>query len=181
MALFRNSSCQLSHIGILSQEIFLFNDTIAENIAYGKEGASASEIQDAARAANIHTAIMSFPEGYDTVVGERGYRLSGGEKQRIGIARVFLKDPEVLILDEATSSLDTQSERLVQAALDSASANRTTIAIAHRLSTVVNADRIIVMAGGRIVEAGSHRELLRKKGLYATLLKEQQLGNRDDH
>ena len=171
----------MSHIGILSQEIFLFNDTIAENIAYGKEGASASEIQDAARAANIHTAIMSFPEGYDTVVGERGYRLSGGEKQRIGIARVFLKDPEVLILDEATSSLDTQSERLVQAALDSASANRTTIAIAHRLSTVVNADRIIVMAGGRIVEAGSHRELLRKKGLYATLLKEQQLGNRDDY
>jgi ATP-binding cassette subfamily B protein len=165
----------ISHIGILSQETFLFNDTIRENIGYAREGANQSEIEAAARAANIHETIVSFPDGYDTVVGERGYRLSGGEKQRIAIARVLLKDPKVLILDEATSSLDTKSERLVQAALDSASANRTTIAIAHRLSTVVNADRIMVVSQGRIVESGSHKELLQKKGLYAALLAEQKL------
>jgi ATP-binding cassette subfamily B protein len=165
----------IRNIGILSQETFLFNDTIAENIAYPKQGASQKDIEDAARMANIHDTILSFPDGYNTVVGERGYRLSGGEKQRIAIARVLLKDPKVLILDEATSSLDTQSERLVQAALDSASANRTTIAIAHRLSTVVNADRIMVVSGGRIVESGTHRELVSKKGLYAALLTEQQL------
>jgi ATP-binding cassette subfamily B protein len=165
----------INNIGILSQETFLFNDTIAENIAYAKHDASPQEIEDAARMANIHDTILSFPDGYDTVVGERGYRLSGGEKQRIAIARVLLKDPKVLILDEATSSLDTQSERLVQAALDSASANRTTIAIAHRLSTVVNADRIMVVSGGRIVESGTHRELVSKKGLYAALLTEQRL------
>jgi len=165
----------ISHIGILSQETFLFNDTIRENIGYAREGASQSEIEAAARAANIHETIVSFPNGYETVVGERGYRLSGGEKQRIAIARVLLKDPKVLILDEATSSLDTKSERLVQAALDSASANRTTIAIAHRLSTVVNADRIMVVSQGRIVESGSHKELLHKKGLYAALLAEQKL------
>ena len=165
----------IQNIGILSQETFLFNDTIAENIAYAKQGASQKDIEDAARMANIHDTILSFPDGYSTVVGERGYRLSGGEKQRIAIARVLLKDPKVLILDEATSSLDTQSERLVQAALDSASANRTTIAIAHRLSTVVNADRIMVVSGGRIVESGTHRELVSKKGLYAALLTEQQL------
>ena len=165
----------ISHIGILSQETFLFNDTIAENIAYAKDGATQEEIEEAARLANIHDTIVSFPEGYNTVVGERGYRLSGGEKQRIAIARVLLKDPQVLILDEATSSLDTQSERLVQAALDSASANRTTIAIAHRLSTVVNADRIMVVSGGRIVESGTHTDLLEKQGLYAALLTEQRL------
>ena len=165
----------IGHIGILSQETFLFNDTIAENIAYAKEGASPEEIEEAARLANIHDTILSFPDGYNTLVGERGYRLSGGEKQRIAIARVLLKDPQVLILDEATSSLDTQSERLVQAALDSASANRTTIAIAHRLSTVVNADRIMVVSAGRIVESGTHAELLEKQGLYAALLTEQRL------
>ena len=165
----------IGHIGILSQETFLFNDTIAENIAYAKEGATPEEIEEAARLANIHDTILSFPDGYNTLVGERGYRLSGGEKQRIAIARVLLKDPQVLILDEATSSLDTQSERLVQAALDSASANRTTIAIAHRLSTVVNADRIMVVSAGRIVESGTHAELLEKQGLYAALLTEQRL------
>jgi ATP-binding cassette, subfamily B, bacterial len=159
----------------LSQETFLFNDTIAENIAYAKAGATPLEIEEAARSANIHDTILSFPDGYDTVVGERGYRLSGGEKQRIAIARVLLKDPEVLILDEATSSLDTHSERLVQAALDSASTNRTTIAIAHRLSTVVNADRIVVISSGRIVESGTHQDLIRKNGLYAALLAEQKL------
>jgi ATP-binding cassette subfamily B protein len=165
----------ISHIGILSQETFLFNDTIAENIAYAKDGATQDDIEEAARLANIHDTILSFPEGYNTLVGERGYRLSGGEKQRIAIARVLLKDPKVLILDEATSSLDTQSERLVQAALDSASANRTTLAIAHRLSTVVNADRIMVVSGGRIVESGTHTDLLDTKGLYAALLTEQRL------
>lgn len=165
----------IRHVGILSQETFLFNDTIAENIAYAKEGATQEEIEEAARLANIHDTIQSFPDGYNTLVGERGYRLSGGEKQRIAIARVLLKDPPVLILDEATSSLDTHSERLVQAALDSASANRTTIAIAHRLSTVVNADRIMVVSGGRIVESGTHLELLEKDGLYAALLSEQRL------
>jgi ATP-binding cassette subfamily B protein len=165
----------MGNIGLLSQETFLFNDTIAENIAYGKEGATPTEIEAAALAANIHDTILSFPDGYDTVVGERGYRLSGGEKQRIAIARVLLKDPAVLILDEATSSLDTHSERLVQAALDSASTNRTTIAIAHRLSTVVNADRIVVISGGRIVEIGTHKQLLRTQGLYAALLAEQKL------
>lgn len=165
----------IGHIGILSQDTFLFNDTIAENIAYAKEGATQNEIEEAARLANMHDTILSFPEGYQTLVGERGYRLSGGEKQRIAIARVLLKDPQVLILDEATSSLDTQSERLVQAALDSASANRTTIAIAHRLSTVVNADRIMVVSGGRIVESGTHSELLSKQGLYSALLTEQKL------
>jgi ATP-binding cassette subfamily B protein len=165
----------IGHIGILSQDTFLFNDTIAENIAYAKEGATLEEIENAARLANIHDTILSFPDGYNTLVGERGYRLSGGEKQRIAIARVLLKDPPVLILDEATSSLDTQSERLVQAALDSAAANRTTIAIAHRLSTVVNADRIMVVSAGRIVETGTHTELLEKQGLYAALLTEQRL------
>ena len=165
----------IGHIGILSQDTFLFNDTIAENIAYAKEGATQDEIEEAARLANMHDTILSFPEGYQTLVGERGYRLSGGEKQRIAIARVLLKDPQVLILDEATSSLDTQSERLVQAALDSASANRTTIAIAHRLSTVVNADRIMVVSGGRIVESGTHSELIAKQGLYSALLTEQKL------
>jgi ATP-binding cassette subfamily B protein len=165
----------IGHIGILSQDTFLFNDTIAENIAYAKEGATQDEIEEAARLANMHDTILSFPEGYQTLVGERGYRLSGGEKQRIAIARVLLKDPQVLILDEATSSLDTQSERLVQAALDSASANRTTIAIAHRLSTVVNADRIMVVSGGRIVESGTHSELISKQGLYSALLTEQKL------
>ena len=165
----------ISHIGILSQETFLFNDTIAENIAYAKEGATQADIEKAAQMANIHGTILSFPDGYNTVVGERGYRLSGGEKQRIAIARVLLKDPAVLVLDEATSSLDTKSERVVQSALDSASANRTTIAIAHRLSTVVNADRIMVVSGGRIVESGTHLELLDKEGLYAALLNEQRL------
>ena len=165
----------IGHIGILTQDTFLFNDTIAENIAYAKEGATQDEIEEAARLANMHDTILSFPEGYQTLVGERGYRLSGGEKQRIAIARVLLKDPQVLILDEATSSLDTQSERLVQAALDSASANRTTIAIAHRLSTVVNADRIMVVSGGRIVESGTHSELIAKQGLYSALMTEQKL------
>jgi ATP-binding cassette subfamily B protein len=163
----------VSHIGIVSQETYLFHATIAENLRYAKPDATDAELESAARAANIHETIASFPEMYDTVVGERGYRLSGGEKQRIAIARVLLKDPEVLILDEATSALDAISERVVQSALDTASRGRTTIAIAHRLSTVVGADVIFVIDGGRVVERGTHSELLSLGGVYAHLYVEQ--------
>jgi len=163
----------VSQIGIVSQETYLFHATIAENLRYAKPDATLEELESAARAANIHDTIASFPERYDTVVGERGYRLSGGEKQRIAIARVLLKDPEVLILDEATSALDAISERVVQAALDTASRGRTTIAIAHRLSTVVAADVIFVVDGGRVVEHGTHGELLAAGGVYARLYSEQ--------
>jgi ATP-binding cassette subfamily B protein len=157
----------VSHIGIVSQETYLFHATIAENLRYAKPDATDAELEAAARAANIHATIASFPDGYDTVVGERGYRLSGGEKQRVAIARVLLKDPEVLILDEATSALDAISERVVQAALDTASRGRTTIAIAHRLSTIVSADIIFVVDCGRVVERGTHAELLAARGTYS--------------
>jgi ABC-type multidrug transport system, ATPase and permease components len=160
-------------IGIVSQETYLFHATIAENLRYAKPDATDAELEAAARAANIHDTIAGFPDGYDTVVGERGYRLSGGEKQRVAIARVLLKDPAVLILDEATSALDTVSERIVQGALDDASKGRTTLAIAHRLSTVVGADVIFVVERGRIVEQGTHAELLAAGGLYAKLFAEQ--------
>jgi ATP-binding cassette, subfamily B, bacterial len=160
-------------IGFVTQESYLFHDTILANISYGRPGASLAEVEEAARAAYIHDRIMEFPDGYDTVVGERGYRLSGGEKQRLAIARVLLHDPRILILDEATSALDTASEREVQRALDALMGSRTTIAIAHRLSTIVNADVINVIDGGRVVESGSHGELLRQGGLYAALYEEQ--------
>ena len=163
----------IDRIGIVNQETYLFYDTIRENLAYAKPSASQEEIEVAAKAANIHDVIMGFPKGYETMVGERGYRLSGGEKQRIAIARVLLKDPPVVILDEATSAMDTNSERIVQATLDAATANRTTIAIAHRLSTVVNADQILVMAHGEIVERGTHAELLAANGAYAELVRSQ--------
>ncbi|HET6672678.1 MAG TPA: ABC transporter ATP-binding protein [Agromyces sp.] len=164
----------ISNIGIVSQETYLFHATIAENLRYAKPDASDAELEAAARAANIHETIASFPEGYETVVGERGYRLSGGEKQRIAIARVLLKDPAVLVLDEATSALDTISERVVQQALDDAARGRTTIAIAHRLSTVVSADVIFVVVGGRIVERGTHAELILGDGVYASLYRQQE-------
>jgi ATP-binding cassette, subfamily B, bacterial len=163
----------MRHIGIVSQETYLFHASIAENLRYAKPDATQAELEAAASAANIHDTIVSFPDAYDTVVGERGYRLSGGEKQRVAIARVLLKDPPVLILDEATSALDSVSERVVQDALDTASHGRTTIAIAHRLSTVVDADIIFVVDGGQIAERGTHEELLAAGGVYASLYRRQ--------
>ena len=160
-------------IGFVTQESYLFHDTILANLEYGRPGASLAEIEEAARGAYIHDRIMQFPDGYDTLVGERGYRLSGGEKQRLAIARVLLHDPRILILDEATSALDTASEREVQKALDALMGSRTTIAIAHRLSTIVNADVINVIDGGQVTESGSHQDLLREGGLYADLYNEQ--------
>jgi ATP-binding cassette subfamily B protein len=160
-------------IGLVTQETYLFHSTIRENIAYGRLDATQVEIEAAARAAAIHDRIMELPEGYETVVGERGFKLSGGEKQRVAIARVVLKDPRILILDEATSALDTRSERLIQAALDPLMRNRTTLAIAHRLSTILAADVILVVDRGRIVERGTHQELLHRGGLYAKLYRQQ--------
>ncbi len=146
----------IDHVGIVSQETYLFHATIRENLLYAKPDATQDELEEACRAANIHHIITGFEHGYDTIVGERGYRLSGGEKQRIAIARVLLKDPPVLLLDEATSALDTVSERVVQEALDAAARGRTTLSIAHRLSTVIGADVIHVVDAGRIVESGTH-------------------------
>lgn len=163
----------IDEIGIVSQETYLFHATVRENLRYARPDATDDEIEAACRAANIHHVIAGFEAGYDTVVGERGYRLSGGEKQRIAIARVLLKDPPVLLLDEATSALDTVSERIVQEALETASHGRTTLSIAHRLSTVIGADRIHVVDAGRIVESGTHSELLARGGLYASLAAEQ--------
>ena len=160
-------------IGMVTQESYLLHATIRENLAYARPDAGEEEIEAAARAAQIHDRILEFEEGYDTVVGERGYRLSGGEKQRLAIARVILKDPRVLILDEATSALDTTNERLVQAALAPLMRGRTTIAIAHRLSTIRAADLIFALDRGQVVEAGSHDELLRRDGMYARLYAEQ--------
>jgi len=160
-------------IGVVTQETYLFHRTIAENLRYARPDATEEEIEGAARAAAIHDRIVELPEGYDTVVGERGYKLSGGEKQRVAIARVLLKDPRILILDEATSALDTVSERLIQSALMRLMEGRTTIAIAHRLSTILRADLILVYDRGRIVERGTHAELVRHEGLYARLYAEQ--------
>ena len=160
-------------IGFVTQETYLFHDTVLANLRYAKPEATMDEIEAAAQAAAIHDRIMELPDGYETVVGERGYKLSGGEKQRVAIARVLLKDPRILILDEATSALDTVSERLIQAALARLEQGRTTIAIAHRLSTILRADQILVVHRGRIVERGTHAELIRQEGLYAKLYQEQ--------
>ncbi len=160
-------------IGFVTQETYLFHDTVLANLRYAKPDATMAEIEAAAQAAAIHQRITELPDGYETVVGERGYKLSGGEKQRVAIARVLLKDPKILILDEATSALDTVSERLIQAALQRLMEGRTTIAIAHRLSTILRADQILVMQHGRIVERGTHTELVRQEGLYAKLSAEQ--------
>jgi ATP-binding cassette, subfamily B, bacterial len=158
---------------MVTQETYLFHTTVRENLLYGKPDAADEELEAAARAAFIHERIVELPDGYDTLVGERGYKLSGGEKQRLAIARVILKDPRILILDEATSSLDTTSERLVQEALRPLMRGRTTIAIAHRLSTILAADVIFVLDRGRLVEQGSHSELLERGGLYAHLYLQQ--------
>jgi ATP-binding cassette subfamily B protein len=158
---------------VVTQETYLFHDTIAANLRYAKPDATLDELIEAASAANIHDMIDKLPERYETLVGERGYRLSGGEKQRMAIARVLLKDPKVLILDEATSHLDSRSEALIQDALELLLEGRTSIVIAHRLSTVRKADQILVIDEGRIVERGNHAELMDAGGLYAELYETQ--------
>jgi ATP-binding cassette subfamily B protein len=156
-------------VGVVSQETYLFHASVRENLRFAKPDATDAEIEAAAEAARIHHVIVELPEGYDTVVGERGYRFSGGEKQRIAIARTVLRNPPILVLDEATSSLDNETERLVQEALDRLSEGRTTIAIAHRLSTVRDADQIVVLDRGRVVEVGRHEELILGGGRYTAL------------
>jgi ATP-binding cassette subfamily B protein len=161
------------HIGMVTQETFLFHASVIENLRYAKPDATEEEIVAATRAANIHDFIAELPEGYDTVVGERGFRLSGGEKQRLSIARALLKDPAILVLDEATSSLDSTSEHLIQEALETLLRGRTAIIIAHRLSTVLGADKILVMEKGRLVQVGSHEGLVEEDGLYSQLFTRQ--------
>ena len=160
-------------VGMVTQETYLFHDTILTNLVYARMDATQAQVEAACKAANIHDFISELPDGYNTIVGERGYRLSGGEKQRLAIARVILKDPRVLVLDEATSHLDSQSEALIQDALEKIMTNRTSIVIAHRLSTILAADQILVMDRGRIVEHGTHEDLLAQGGLYAQLYETQ--------
>jgi ATP-binding cassette subfamily B protein len=161
------------HVGMVTQETYLFHTTIADNLRFAKQAATQAELEAAARAANIHDFITGLPDGYETVVGERGYRLSGGEKQRVAIARVILRDPRVLILDEATSQLDSQSEALIQEAMREVMRGRTSLVIAHRLSTIIGADKILVMDQGKLVEQGRHEQLLAQGGLYAQLYETQ--------
>lgn len=172
-------------VALVSQEVVLFDDTVAANIGFGRPGASRAEIEDAARHAAAHEFITALPDGYDTIVGERGLKLSGGQRQRLSIARAMLKNAPILLLDEATSALDTESERQVQGALDELMRGRTTLVIAHRLSTVTSADLIHVIDGGRLVESGTHETLLRKGGAYARLYQlqfatEQESGKGDE-
>jgi ATP-binding cassette, subfamily B, heavy metal transporter len=161
-------------IGVVPQDTVLFNDTIYYNIAYGRPGAPRADVEEAARLARIHDFVTALPDGYETMVGERGLKLSGGEKQRVAIARVILKAPKILIFDEATSALDTKTEREIQASLAEVSAGRTTLVIAHRLSTIIDADEILVLDGGHIVERGHHLALLRRQGTYAAMWARQQ-------
>jgi ATP-binding cassette subfamily B protein len=165
-----------AHIGTVAQEPILFSTTVAENIRYGRPGASDADVEDAARAANAHSFVTGFPERYQTLVGERGVQLSGGQKQRVAIARALLKDPRVLVLDEATSALDAESEHLVREALERLMRGRTTLIIAHRLSTVKGADRVVVLDGGRIVQSGPHNRLVDEDGLYRRLVERQFTG-----
>jgi ATP-binding cassette subfamily B protein len=160
-------------IGLVSQDVFLFHGTVRENIAYGSFDATLSEVMAAAEIAEAHEFISRLPQGYDTIVGERGQKLSGGQQQRIAIARAILKNPPILILDEATSAVDNETEAAIQRSLEKITKNRTTIAIAHRLSTVRNADCIYVMEHGKLVEQGQHEQLLEKQGIYASLWRVQ--------
>src|SRR5262249_38452491 len=166
-------------LGIVEQDVFLFDGTIAENIAYAGRRASRRELERAARIANADEFIESLPEGYDTVIGERGVKLSGGQRQRLAIARAVLADPKVFILDEATSNLDTASERLIQRGLEALLRDRTSFVIAHRLSTIRRADRILVLEGGALVEMGSHAELMAASGRYRDIVELQRLGGEE--
>jgi ATP-binding cassette subfamily B protein len=167
-------------IGFVTQETYLFHASVRENLRYARPNATDRELEAASRIAAIHDRIRELPDGYDTMVGERGYKLSGGEKQRIALARVMLKDPRILVLDEATSALDTVSERLIQKAIERVMRGRTTLAIAHRLSTILRADQILVYDRGRIVERGTHATLLAHGGAYARLYREQFLTSAPD-
>ena len=159
-----------SFIGIVEQDVFLFDGTVEENIGYGNRNASLEQIQEAAAMSNAAEFIEPLPDGYESLIGERGVKLSGGQRQRIAIARAILADPKILILDEATSNLDTESERLIQASLTTLMRDRTCFVIAHRLSTITHADRIVVIQGGRIVEIGTHEDLMAKEGSYAEMV-----------
>jgi ABC-type multidrug transport system fused ATPase/permease subunit len=163
-------------LAIVPQEVEVFDLSVRDNIAYAKPDATPEEIESAAKIANAHDFITKLEKGYDTLVGERGIKLSGGQRQRVGIARAILANPRILIFDEATSNLDSESEHLIQDAMDKISQNRTLVVIAHRLSTIAKADKIIVLEEGELAETGSHAELAKKKGVYARLLKLQQLG-----
>jgi ATP-binding cassette subfamily B protein len=169
-----------AQIGVVPQDTVLFNDTIRYNIAYGKANATEAEIVAAARAARIHDFVMRLPDGYETKVGERGLKLSGGEKQRVGIARTLLKNPPILILDEATSALDTQTERSIQESLAEMGQGRSVITIAHRLSTIADADQILVLEEGRVIERGQHDDLLELGGAYAAMWQRQVMEDHDE-